>query len=268
MLIIGCDFHPGFQQVAILDKQTGEVQEKRLRHRDEAEQFYGSLGAPVRVGMEACGHELWLGDAPEWCASRKPTGATQILRLLIEDRFPKIWTPSLAERDAGQLLVQPSQAGSAADAGEKPIAGDGARSRGAEEMEAVDGGRTRAAGANRTAALRCRATPASAANPRSAASGDRRLEPASESRSPATAASGEADDASRSRSGYSAGTGADAGTGRTLPFAQASGQLLRADSQRALQRRAPAAGAHYQAGQFVFALPAGGGGPVGGTVRF
>ena len=63
MLIIGCDFHPGFQQVAILDKQTGEVQEKRLRHRDEAEQFYGSLGAPVRVGMEACGHELWLGDA-------------------------------------------------------------------------------------------------------------------------------------------------------------------------------------------------------------
>ena len=59
-----------------------------------------------------------------------------------------------------------------------------------------------------------------------------------------------------------------AGTGRTLPFAQASGQLLRADSQRALQRRAPAAAAHYQAGQFVFALPAGGGGPVGGTVRF
>src|SRR5439155_14441754 len=131
------------------------------------------------------------------------------------------------------LLVQPSQAGSAADAGEKPIAGDGARSRGAEEMEAVDGGRTRAAGAKRTAALRCRATPASAANPRSAASGDRRLEPASESRSPATAAS--------------AGPGADDGTGRKLPFAQASGQLHRADSQRALQRRAQAAGENYQA---------------------
>jgi len=76
MLIIGCDFHPGFQQVAIFDNQTGEVQEKRLRHRDEAEQFYGSLAAPARVGMEACGHypwfeqwlarcghELWLGDA-------------------------------------------------------------------------------------------------------------------------------------------------------------------------------------------------------------
>ena len=202
--------------------------EKRLRHRDEADQFYGSLGAPVRVGMEARGHELWLGDAAKIRAGvvRKQKtdrrDAEQILRLLIEDRFPKIWTPSLAERDAGQLLVQPSQAGSAADAGEKPIAGDGASLTGAEEMEAVDGGRTRAAGANRTATLRCRATPASAANPRSAASGDRRLEPASGSRSPATAASGEADDASRSRSGYSAGPGADAGTGRTLPFAQAS----------------------------------------------
>src|SRR5213078_2677787 len=94
MLIIGCDFHPGFQQVAIFDNQTGEYQEKRLSHREEAEQFYRSLaGQTVRVGMEACGHypwferllaelgvELWLGmrrkSAPAWCASRKPTGGT------------------------------------------------------------------------------------------------------------------------------------------------------------------------------------------------
>ncbi len=26
MLIIGCDFHPGFQQVAIFDNRTGEIQ--------------------------------------------------------------------------------------------------------------------------------------------------------------------------------------------------------------------------------------------------
>src|SRR3989475_9683309 len=76
MLIIGCDFHPGLQQVTIFDNQTGEYQEKRLGHREEAEQFYRSLSGPVRVGMEACGHypwferllaelghELWLGDA-------------------------------------------------------------------------------------------------------------------------------------------------------------------------------------------------------------
>ena len=83
MLIIGCDFHPGFQQVAIFDNQTGEYQEKRLSHRQEAEQFYRSLaGQKVRVGMEACGHypwferlladlglELWLGDAAKIRAS-------------------------------------------------------------------------------------------------------------------------------------------------------------------------------------------------------
>jgi len=43
MLIIGCDFHPGLQQVTIFDNQSGEYQEKRLGHREEAERFYGSL---------------------------------------------------------------------------------------------------------------------------------------------------------------------------------------------------------------------------------
>ena len=33
MLIIGCDYHPGFQQIAFVDTETGEVQERRLKHR-------------------------------------------------------------------------------------------------------------------------------------------------------------------------------------------------------------------------------------------
>ncbi len=49
MLIIGCDFHPGFQQVAIFDKQSGEYQEKRLSHRAEAEEFYRSLAGGLRA---------------------------------------------------------------------------------------------------------------------------------------------------------------------------------------------------------------------------
>lgn len=124
MLIIGCDFHPGFQQVAIFDNRTGEVQERRLGHRDEAEQFYRALNGPARVGMEACGHypwfeqllarcghELWLGDAAKIRAGvvrRQKTDrrdAEHILQLLMEDRFPRIWTPTLEERDARQLLV-------------------------------------------------------------------------------------------------------------------------------------------------------------------
>ena len=43
MLIIGCDYHPGFQQIAFVDTETGELGERRLSHREEAEQFYGTL---------------------------------------------------------------------------------------------------------------------------------------------------------------------------------------------------------------------------------
>ena len=43
MMIIGCDYHPGFQQIAFVDTETGECGERRLTHREEAEQFYGML---------------------------------------------------------------------------------------------------------------------------------------------------------------------------------------------------------------------------------
>jgi len=43
MLIIGCDYHPGFQQIAFVDTETGECGERRLAHREEAEQFYRKL---------------------------------------------------------------------------------------------------------------------------------------------------------------------------------------------------------------------------------
>jgi transposase len=57
MIIIGVDFHPEFQQIASVDTETGESQEKRLAHREEAETFYRALaGQKVRVGMEASGH--------------------------------------------------------------------------------------------------------------------------------------------------------------------------------------------------------------------
>ena len=125
MLIIGCDFHPGFQQVAIFDNQTGEMEQRRLKHREEAEPFYRSLkGQQVLVGMEACGQypwferllgecgiELWLGDAAKIRATvvRKQKtdrrDAEQLLDLLRQDRFPRIWVPSLEERDVRQLLI-------------------------------------------------------------------------------------------------------------------------------------------------------------------
>jgi hypothetical protein len=79
MLIIGCDFHASFQQVAIFDNQTGEWQERRLGHRGEAEQFYRSLSGPVRVGMEACGLSL-VRAAAGGVGARAGAGRCQPLR--------------------------------------------------------------------------------------------------------------------------------------------------------------------------------------------
>ena len=44
MKIVGCDFHPRWQQVAVFDAETGEITEHKLLNGDgEAERFYRSL---------------------------------------------------------------------------------------------------------------------------------------------------------------------------------------------------------------------------------
>ena len=125
MRIIGCDFHPSWQQVAWLDAATGETGECKLVNGDgEAEQFYRSMAEPALVGVEACGnsqwfvellqqlgHEVWIGDAAQIRASyvRKQKtdkrDAAHILRLLLENRFPRLWMPSAEQRDVRQLLI-------------------------------------------------------------------------------------------------------------------------------------------------------------------
>jgi transposase len=126
MIIVGCDYHPGFQQIAFVDTDSGELQERRLPHREEAEKFYRDLaaqGTKVRVGMEASGHarwferllaelnfELWIGDAAVIRTKRVRKHKTDrqdaqlILQLMLEDRFPKIWVASGENRDLRQLL--------------------------------------------------------------------------------------------------------------------------------------------------------------------
>jgi transposase len=55
--IQGCDFHPGWQQVAVFDSETGEIRELRLENGNgEAERFYRQLSSPALVGFEACGN--------------------------------------------------------------------------------------------------------------------------------------------------------------------------------------------------------------------
>ena len=61
MIGIGRDFHPGFQQIAVLDMESGECEQRKLMHRaGEAEWFYRSLVAPCRVGIELVGNSQWF----------------------------------------------------------------------------------------------------------------------------------------------------------------------------------------------------------------
>jgi transposase len=125
MLIIGCDFHPSWQQIAVFDNETGEINEHKLVNGNgEAERFYRRLPRPVLVGVEASGnshwftqlleelgHEVWIGDAAQIRASyvRKQKtdkrDAQHILKLLLENRFPKLWTPTREMRDERQLVL-------------------------------------------------------------------------------------------------------------------------------------------------------------------
>src|SRR6266581_4938489 len=127
MIIIGCDFHPSWQQVSWLDTETGETGEQKLvQASGDAERFYRQVAAPALIGMEATGnchwlvdllselgHELWVGDAAQIRASyvrqqkTDKRDAAHILKLLVEGRFPRIWMPSSEVRDLRELLLQP-----------------------------------------------------------------------------------------------------------------------------------------------------------------
>jgi hypothetical protein len=48
MIIVGCDYHPSFQQIAFVDTETGELKEQRLVHREGAEEFYRALAARAK----------------------------------------------------------------------------------------------------------------------------------------------------------------------------------------------------------------------------
>jgi transposase len=127
MMIVGVDYHPSFQQIAFCSQDTGECGEQRLNHSDgEAERFYRDLkqrGISVRIGMEATGYSRWferllaelgfevcIGNAAEIKTRRVRKQKTDrmdaqlLLKLLLEDRFPRIWVPSPENRDLRQLL--------------------------------------------------------------------------------------------------------------------------------------------------------------------
>jgi len=53
MMIIGCDFHPSWQQVSWLDTATGESGEAKLVHASgDAKSFYQQLAVPALIAWK------------------------------------------------------------------------------------------------------------------------------------------------------------------------------------------------------------------------
>ena len=125
MKIVGCDLHARQQTIAMVDTETGEFTEKTLSHEGNAvREFYAALGGRVVVGIEATGAMQWFLELLEELGIECRVGhpakiraaetrkqkhdrrdARLILDLLVmEDRFPEIWVPSIEQRDLRTLL--------------------------------------------------------------------------------------------------------------------------------------------------------------------
>jgi transposase len=151
VIIIGADYHPGFQQIAFVDTDSGEFQERRLQHREEAEKFYRDLAAQamrVRVGMEASGQarwferllselhfELWIGDAADIRTRRVRKQKTDrqdaqlILQLAAGRSLPEDLGTELGEPGSAATAVAPAPHGAGAHADHEPAASRGAQRR-------------------------------------------------------------------------------------------------------------------------------------------
>ena len=125
MKIIGCDLHARQQTIAMLDTDTGELEEKTLGHEGETvREFYSTLAGPTRVGIEATGSMQWFLELMEElgidCQVGHPAkiraagprkqkhdrrDAALVLQLLVENRFPSIWMPSREQRDVRSLIL-------------------------------------------------------------------------------------------------------------------------------------------------------------------
>jgi hypothetical protein len=117
MLIIGCDFHSRFQQIAMADTETGELIERRLEHRNgEAAKFTPACKSrcewawrrpDTRNGSSGSSTSwdtsFWIGDAAAvrapWCASRKLTREMRGIFSIFYSRtdshdseFPHLWS--------------------------------------------------------------------------------------------------------------------------------------------------------------------------------
>ena len=236
--------------------------------------------------MEACGHypwferlleelgiELWFGDAARVRASKvrkqktDRRDAEHLLELLRQNRFPRIWVPSLEVRDVRQLLVHRH----------KQVQ---ARTRTKNQLQAM----ALSSGVQKKYKLWTKAGRAELEQlpllPYAAQRRKQLLEALDEVEAEISELDRRVAEEARQRPEAvrlmtHPGVGPVTALAMVLTLGpaerfgsgEASGQLLRSDSERRFQRRKTAAGQDQQTGQFVSALFAGGSGADGGAIR-
>jgi transposase len=92
---IGCDLHARQQVLAMLDTTTGEMVESMLWFVNLMEE----LGIECQVG-----HPANIRAAEPRKQKHDRRDADLILKLLVENRYPKIWLPSKEQQDLRALL--------------------------------------------------------------------------------------------------------------------------------------------------------------------
>lgn len=237
MLIIGCDLHTRYQEIAVLDTATGEIETRRLEHEnEEARRFYASLPERALVGIEATGctqwferllaqggHELWVGDPAE---IRARAVRRQKTDPALRDRAPAgsaagepvpTHLGSLAGGTRLPTTAEASgQAGADADFGEEPTALLGDEPGGVPKAEAVEragapgAGRAEPGAVGEPTAARTVGTAGPAAAP------DRGTRHGRGSRGRVPSGRGSIDEAAGRGAGHGFGFRADAGAGGAL----------------------------------------------------
>ena len=119
MKIIGCDLHARQQTIAMLDSDTGELEEKTLERqggdragvlfrtvssdsgRDRSDRVDAVVpGTDGRAGDQCrVGHPQKIRRAETRKQKHDRRDALLLLKLLAENRFPTIWMPSSEQRD-------------------------------------------------------------------------------------------------------------------------------------------------------------------------
>lgn len=245
MIVIGCDYHPGLQQIAFVDTETGELRERRLAHREEAEQFYtGWKGQSVRVGMEASGHarwferllgelqfELWIGNAAEIRTKRvrKQKTDRQDAQLVVAAPDRRSVSADLGagfgEPRSSPTAVASASNGADAHARDESTARRGPQRRTTAQESVMAAGRSPGTGVVRTGWLGQPTTPGPARLTRSTDAEDPGTNSCAGSGSGEAFGDTAADDASWSRAADGARLRVGDRNSGTFPLWQASGQL-------------------------------------------